>query len=344
VFNTVDDRQRDFTFTTAPSADIYLRTGRGLLSVSGGAEYVYFQKFATERSINSNATGQYEFRFNRLRPYASAGTLNTRERPGYEIDVRARRYESDLKVGSDFRFMSKSTARLEFRKLDYKFAGDAVFDGRPLNQQLNRTLKAVDLSWRQRLTALTTWITRVSRESERFEFEDARNSDSFRLSSGFELGRFALIRGSAFAGFRRLTAAEGGTLPGFSGVTADVDVSYTLPTQTRLGAAVDRDIQYSYDIQTPYYVQTGWTATLTQRITGKWDAQLSGGRDRLAYQANDAGNRRKDFVGRFAGGIGYALRDGVRAGFDVQSFYRSSDIRGREYGGVRAGFSMTYGR
>ena len=343
VFNTVENRQRDFTFTTAPGADLYLRTGRGLLSVLGGAQFVYFQKFATERSVNSNATGQYEFRFNRVRPYVSAGTVNTKERPGYEIDVRARRYETDLKFGGDVRFMSKSTARLEFRKLDYKFAGDAVFDGRPLNQQLNRTLKAADLSWRQRLTALTTWITRVSRESERFDFEDARNSDSFRLSSGFELGRFALIRGSAFAGFRKLTAADGGTLPGFSGVTADVDVSYTMPTQTRLGAAVDRDIQYSYDIQTPYYVQTGWTATLTQRVTGKWDAQLSGGRDRLAYQSNNAADRRNDFVGRFAGGIGYAMRDGVRAGFDVQSFYRSSDIRGREYGGVRAGFSMTYG-
>jgi len=343
VFNTVDDRQRDFTFTTAPGVDFYLRTGRGLLSVSGAAEFVYFQEFETERAINSNASGQYEFRLNRVRPYVSAGTLNTRQRPGYEIDVRARHYETDLKVGSDVRFLSKSTARLEFRRLDYKFAGDAVFGGRPLNQELNRTLRAVDLSWSQRLTALTTWVTRLSRESERFEFEGARNSDSFRVSSGFELGRFALIRGSAFAGFRKLTAADGGIVPDFSGVTADVDVSYTMPTQTRLGAAVERDIQYSFDVQTPYYVQTGWTATLTQRITGKWDAQVSGGRDRLAYQSNNASDRRKDFVGRFSGGIGYAVRDGVRAGFDVQSFYRSSDIRGREYGGVRAGLSMTYG-
>ncbi len=55
---------------------------------------------------------------------------------------------------------------------------------------------------------------------------DARNSDSLRFSSGFELGRLALVRGSAFAGYRRLTPADGGTLPKFSGVTADVDVSY----------------------------------------------------------------------------------------------------------------------
>ncbi len=193
--------------------------------------------------------------------------------------------------------------------------------GRALNQELNRTLKSAELGWRQRLTALTTWITRTSRESERFEFEDARNSDSFRLSSGFELGRFALIRGSAFAGYRKLTAADGGILPGFSGVTADVDVSYTAPTQTRLGAAVKRDVQYSFDATTPYYIQTGWTATLTQRITGKWDAQLSGGRDRLSYQAANVADKRRDFVGRFGGGIGYAVRDQVRAGLNVTYGY-----------------------
>ena len=343
VFNTVSEPQRDFTFTLSPGTELFLRTGRGLLSFSGGAEFVYFQQFDTERSINSNARGQYEFRFNRLRPFASASTLNTKQRPGYEIDVRARHYETDLRVGTDFRFMSKTTARVEFRQLDYSFAGDAVFAGRPLGQELNRTLRAVDLSWRQRLTALSTWITRVSRETERFEFEDARNSDSFRVSSGFELGRFALIRGSAFAGYRKLTPTAGGILPEFSGVTADVDVSYTAPTQTRLGAAVERDIRYSYERSTPYYVQTGWTATLTQRITGRWDAQLSGGRDRLSYQAINPIDARRDFVGRFGGGLGYSLRDQVRASFDVNSFYRSSDIRGREYGGVRAGLSVTYG-
>ena len=37
---------------------------------------------------------------------------------------------------------------------------------------------------------------------------DRPNSNSVRLSSGFELGRLALIRGSAFVGFRKLTPAE----------------------------------------------------------------------------------------------------------------------------------------
>lgn len=343
VFNTVDNRQRDLTYTVSPDLSVWLRTGRGLLSVSGAMQFVYFQEFETERAMNSNASGRYEFRFNRLRPYASASTVNAKERPGYEIDVRARRYETDLHAGADVRVASKSTVRLDFQSLDYRFAGDEVFDGQALNEQLNRTLKKIDVSWRQQLTALTTWITHVSREAERFEFNDLRNSDSFRLSSGFELGRFALIRGSAFAGFRKLTPADGGVIPEFTGVTADVDVSYTMPTQTRLGAAVERDVQYSYEDRTPYYIQTGWTATLTQRVTGRWDVQLSGGRDRLAYQAIVAAiDARTDFIGRFGGGVGYELGDQIRASFDVSSYHRSSQIPGRDYGGVRAGFSVIY--
>jgi hypothetical protein len=343
VFNTTTNEQSDFAFTVTPATQAWLRTGRGLLSLDGVLELVYFNEFETERSVNSNLTAEYQLRLNRLRPYVSAFTLNTRQRPGYEIDVRARHYETEFHGGVDLRVASKSTLRADYRHLDYRFAGDEVFDGQALNEELNRTLKAIDLGWRQRLTALTTWVTRVTRESERFEFEDDRNSDSFRVSSGFELGRFALIRGSAFIGYRKLTPADGGILPEFSGVTTDVDVAYTAPTQTRLGAAVDRDVQYSYESTTPYYVQTGWTATLTQRVTGRWDLQLSGGRDRLSYQAIDPRDARRDFVGRFGGGVGYTVGDQMRVSFDVNSFYRRSQDPGREYGSMRAGLSVTYG-
>jgi hypothetical protein len=343
VFNTVDNPQSDFTFTVVPATEMFLRTGQGLFSVDASLEFVYFNEFETERSINSHAFGQYEFRFNRMRPYASASWLDTEQRPGYEIDARARHYELDFHVGTDLRVASKSTVRLDFRDLDYTFAGDEIYDGHALNEELNRELEVVELSWRQRLTALTTWVTRVSRETERFEFEQRRNSNSFRFSTGFELGRFALIRGSAFAGFRNLRPAEGGIIPEFSGVTADLDVSYTAPTQTRIGAAVDRDVQYSYEELTPYYIQTGWTVTLTQRVVGRWDVQFSGGRDRLAYQALLPVDARTDFIGRFGGGVGYTLGDDLRISFDVNSYYRSSEIPGREYGGVRAGISVTYG-
>ena len=343
VFNEPADPKSDFTFAVEPGADLWLRTGRGLWTFAGGLEFVYFNEYETERAINSNARAQYEFRFNRLRPFVSASTLNTSQRPGYEIDARARHYEADFHAGTDVRVASKGTVRLDARHLDYSFAGDEVFNGRPLNQELNRTLRGVDVAWRQRLTVLTTWVTRVSGEQERFQYESIRNSDSFRVSSGFELARLALIRGTAFVGFRKLTPAEGGVFQEFAGLTADVGVSYTMPTQTRLSAEVDRDLQYSYVNATPYYVLTAWTATVTQRVVGAWDLQVSGGRDRLAYEAIVPVDARTDFIDRVGGGLGYAIGEDIRMSLDVHSYHRRSRLPENEYGGMRAGISVTYG-
>lgn len=343
VFNSPILPQQDFTTTIVPGAQFFLRTGKGLLTVDGELQAIHYNRFDSERSINSNATVRYELRFNRLRPYTSFRTLNTRERPGYEIDARARHYESDTHAGADLRVASKTTMRVDFRRRSYSFAPNALFFDLPLNEELNRDLTVVEVAWRQRLTALTTWVTRATRESERFQFSNIRNSNSLRFNTGFELGSLALIRGSAFVGYRKLQPTEGGQFREFSGITTDVNVSYTVPTQTRLSAVVSRDIQYSYERKTPYFVQTGWTAILTQRVVGRWDVQLQGGRDRLSYQALDLIDRRKDYVGRFGGGIGYALGENVRASFDVQSYYRSSVLRAREYGSLRSGFSVTYG-
>ena len=344
VFNSVENPQQDFTFTASPGLGLWLRTGRGLLSVSGRADLVYFNEFETERSVNGFGDAQYEYRFNRLRPFVSFAALNARERPGYEIDVRARRFEQTLRVGFDTRVASKSYLEIAGRRQDITYAGDEVFQGQALNEQLNRRLEAVDLTWRQRLTVLTTWVVRASGEQERFDLNETRNGDSVRGMTGFELGRLALIRGNAFVGYRRLVAADGGTLPEFSGVVADANVSYTAPSQTRLGVAVTRDIQYSYEDATPYYVQTGWTTTLTQRITGRWDVQLVGGRDRLAYQEL-AGltDGRTDIVNRIGGGIGYQVGEDTRVSLDAQSVQRESDAAGRSYKGIRAGLSVTYG-
>lgn len=343
VFNATDNEQSDFTFTGRSGSDVWLRTGRGLLSLNGWLEYVYYKDFPTERSFNSFGKAQYEWRFNRLRPYGSGSYLDTRERPGWEIDERVRRFEREYHAGTDFKVASKTTLRVDFRHLDYEFADDEVVDGRPINERLNRTQKAIDFSWRQRLTALTTWVVRASREEERFHIEEFRNSATFRINTGFELGQLALIRGTAVVGYRHLQPANGGVFPEFAGFTSDINVTYTAPTNTRLNGIFNRDVQYSYDVRTPYYVQTTWTGTLTHRVVGRWDVQVTGGRDRLGYEAISSRDARTDYVDRIGGGIGYTFGQEMRVSADVQQYLRSSLIESREYKNLRAGISVTYG-
>jgi hypothetical protein len=342
VFNSTDDPRQDFTFTATPGVKLWMRTERGLLSLDGRVDFVYYATFATERSANRAATIAYEYPFMRVKPFVTYGMLNTSERPGYEIDTRARRFEGDLRIGAIVPVGSVTELEVARRQFRVTFDEDAVYEDESLKQTLDRKLDAWEVRYRQSFTVLTTWLLESTLERERFEYEPYRNSNSFRLNSGFELDLDALVRGTATVGYRRLVGAEGGTLAEFSGLTANVDVAYTAPTQTRLEAMVDRDLHYSFEIEQPYYVQTGWTFTGTQRLVGQWDVQITGGRDRLDYRALDPTFARRDFIRRAGGGIGYDLGEEMRIGFNMLWQTRQSPLSERDYRSFTSGVSLTY--
>lgn len=344
VFNEADDPREDSTVQASSGAEVWMRAGRGLVTANAGVEVAYFKEYDSERSIGAAGSVRYEHRFNRLAPFVSYAASNTRQRPGDEIDVRARAIAGTLRGGFGLRLGTKAEVALGAQRETLDYDDDVEFGGRRLRQALNRTRDAVDLSWRQRLTVLTTWVVRASTERERFEFSRERNGDSIRVATGVELGGFGPFRGHAFVGLRHLTSIEGRTLPEFTGVTADVDVAYTAPTRTRLDVHLRRDLHYALAPLAPYYIQTGVRGTLTQVVTGSWDVQLHGGHDGLQYRSavTRNGDGRIDRIERLGGGIGYQLAPELRVGIDVESFRRRSEVPGRGYRGVRAGLMGNY--
>jgi hypothetical protein len=343
VFSSVDNRQRDTTATLSTGSELWLRTGRGLFTVSGDAEYVHFDRFASERALNGQGRASYELRLNRFRPVIWAAARDLKERPSEEITTRVRRHGTDLGATIDFRVLSRSTMRIEYRHEASGFSESAVFAGQQLRAQLNRTVQVVDASWRQQLTPLTTLVARVSRDRTEFDFASTRNAESYRVSSGFELSQFALIRGTVQIGYHALRPDHPAALPEYSGVTANVDVSYTAPTQTRLRAMVDRELRHSYDPQAPQYRQQAWHGVLTQRVSGRWDIQLSGGRAQQRHFGIAAAAARIDRLDRVGGGIGFELARQLRAGLDINSVTRASELPGQSYSGLVGGMSFTYG-
>ena len=343
VFNEPLNPRRDTTATAATGMDLWLRTGRGQLTVSADSEFVYFGKFSSERSLSSNARGAYAVRFNRIQPFAFAATRDANQRPNEEITARVRHYTNELGGGFDLRVFSKSTMRLELREQRSGFSDDAVFGGYSLKEQLNRTTRLTEATWRQQLTALTTFVTRISYDDEQYEFQSVRNSNSYRVNTGFELGQLALIRGTVNVGYHVLQAKQPEALPEHSGITANIDVAYTAPTQTRIQVGVERELRQSFDPRNPHYTQSGWRGSITQRIFGRWDLQVSGGRAEHDYSSALAGAERRDRLDRMGGGIGYTLARQLRAGFDVLSVKRTSQIAAQSYSGIVGGFSFTYG-
>src|SRR5262249_2910459 len=122
VFNEPEgEEKKDFTFTITPRADLWLRMGRTWLTSRIREDLIWFQKYDTERTGNTNVTLGWIVPLNRLAFGAEGGYLNAKERPGYEIDRRVRRTEVSAKGSVEYRALSKTYigARASRVRVDY---------------------------------------------------------------------------------------------------------------------------------------------------------------------------------------------------------------------------------
>ena len=346
VFNTVDNPERDFTVTLKPETKVWLHLGRGLLTgdISGGL--VYFRKFASQRSIDTDDTVRLDLPLNRLRPYAIETYKNARGRPNAEIDARARYTTNSTTAGFDLRIFGKTRIGAYGRYDRVRYDQNELFFGTNLAQSLNRHTTAAAVTLSEQLTPFTTVTLTGEASQDRFKFDTGKNSDSVRGLLGIVLNPAALISGNATIGYRKFDALGAG-VSGFKGLTATADLNYVLLGRTRFGLQAGRDVDYSFDILTPYYVRTAVNASVAQQLFGPVDLIVRGGRQSLAYRgiAGDvrlAANR-TDFVYSYGGGIGYRVGDDLRVGFNVDQYRRTSSVLIRQYEGLRFGMSVVFG-
>lgn len=348
VFNDADnaDPKKDFTATIAPSVDLWLRLGRSWLQANVREELVWYQQYDTERSANTSYAINWRLRLNRLFVTLNPDYLNTRDRPGYEIDARTRRIETGARGNVEVRAFAKTFFGVigSWRKVDYD--KDAVFLGSNLAFQLNRTMTTGGASVRYQATPLTSFSVSADRAQDRFEFSPLRDSDSTSVTGSVSFDPQALIKGSASFGYRNFHPLAAG-LPDYKGSTALGDLSYALLGTTRFAVQFRRDISYSYDVNQPYYLETGFTGSIAQQLFGPVDFIVRFGASSLAYR-DRAGvavevSDRVDHIRTYGGGFGYHMGRDLRLGFNVDQWRRISDIDERQYNALRYGTSVTYG-
>ncbi len=345
VFNESIDPKKDTTAAIGPAADIVLRAGRSRLSGKASGQYLYFQKYDAQRSWNTTLDGTWRFPLVRITPFVLGTRTNTKDRPGYEIDSRARRVDRTAGFGSDVRLSSKTTLVLTGKRSWFKYDDVEQYRGVNLGQQLNRRSDIEELHARFRLTPLTTFVVRAQAVQDRFDVADVRNTDSYSVMPGFELRPQALISGEVFVGARRFTPRSA-DLPEFTGVVASVKAKYALAA-TRFGVNVARDIAYSFEALQPYYALTDVGGDITQRITHAWDVVVRGSRQSMAYRnvvTTTSLPERIDRSWMGGAGLGYRVGDTLRLGFDANYYRRTVDTNElRSYSGLRLGASVSYG-
>ena len=346
VFNTAGDRTSDYTVTVTPKTDLWVRFGPSWLTANIREDIVYYQKSASERSANNGYSLTWSIPLSRV-TFTPTGTyLSTRDRPGFEIDTRAQRAEISYGVQAEVKTFSKTTLAFTLGRQQILFDPNATYLNTSLRDELNRVGTTATVSIGHQLTPLTTISMDVSREQDRFSFDELRNSDTTTISGSIKFNPAALIKGGATVGFETYKPADP-SVPGYQGSNAAVNLSYVFLGITKLGATVARHVQYSYDINQPYYVETGVTVDVGQQLFGPLDIVGRAGLDQLAYQ-NRIGAvvvtaDRVDHVKSFGGGLGYHLGKDTRIGFNIDKDQRDSVILLHQYVGIKYGFAVTYG-
>ena len=347
VFNVAsnDNPQSDFTMTFTPVTDAWLRIGRTWINSRIDIDWVYYQAFASERSANGDYQIGVERTLNRLSFKGSARHLSTRERPGFEIDARSDRTETEWDGTIEMRTTPQSYVGARAWRRRVEFDSDEVFRGANLADQLNRTIDGHALTLRHVLTPLTTVSLQIGREQERFLFSPLRDSDSNRVSGSVAFQPLALISGQATLGYRHFEPVSA-DVPAYHGTTAAVALSYSLLGTTRFGVDLSRDVQPSLELQQPYYVETGVSGSVQRQIAGPFDVLARLGTRRLAYRDRRGAlaelSNRADRVQAFSVGAGYRLGTDKRLGLTIERQTRTSNIDAHPYRGLRFGLSLTY--
>ena len=348
VFNETDDQnpKRDFTLTFTPASDFWLRFGPTWIDGNIKEDLIWFQQYSSERTANTSYRLGWRVPLDWLVLRAGMTYANVRDRPGFEIDARSQRMELGFSGNVEVRTFSSTSLVASVQRQRTDFDKDAVFLNNNLQLELNRVSTTYGGGVKYQITALTALTVMASRVEDRFEFSPLRDSDSTAASFNVAFDPAALIKGGATFGYRNFQPLSP-ALPPYAGATASVNLSYPLLDMTRFGVTATRDIQYSYDVDQPYYLLTGADLSIAQQIFGPLDIVGRIGQQTLAYRdragAAVAVSNRVDRVRSYGGGIGYHLGRDLRLGLNVDRSSRTSDVARRQYDDLRIGSSLTYG-
>lgn len=347
VFNEADaDRpESDFTMTFSPNTDVWLRMGRTWVTGTVQVDWVYYNKFAAERAANSAFRIGVDRTFNRVAVKGNARRLSTRDRPGYEIDARSQRFETQYDGEASMRVMSRTRVGATAFRRRTAFDEGAIFRDANLSRELDRTTSGAGMVVRHAVTPLTSVALDLTRERERFLTSMFRDSNSTKAIGTVTFQPLALINGTASAGVRLFDPVPQ-DVPAFNGVITAVNLSYSLLGMTRFGVQASRDIQYSFEFSQPYYLESAITGTVQQQVFGPFDVLGRIGTRGLAYTdrigAAVAVSNRTDRVNTVGIGAGYRMGTDKRLGFTLDRQHRTSTVPGRTFTGLRFGLSLTY--
>ena len=344
VYDEPTNPKRDTLGVLAPQVDGVIHLAAANLRFGAGADFVYFQRYTAERSINTRGNVRVDLRGWRFRPFGRASFLDSRERVNSEIDVRARRADRDFGLGLGIQLTPRGVLEIGGSFNQSTFRQGEIFRGVDLPRRLNRETVLGSIQFLYEITPLTRFLVEGSASKDRFTLSPAYDARNVRGRVGVDFAPDALLKGRATVGFHRLEP-RGELGLGFDGVTAGVELGYILLQRTRFDVRVTRDASYSFEAQ-PYFLQTIYGGQVLHTLLERLDVFAQVSWETMDYPGIPERMIPADTldVTRYGGGV--AIRPAPRVSMTIN--YELTERAGhvtpsRQYDRRRVYTTVTYG-
>jgi hypothetical protein len=343
VFDEPTNPKKDYVLAFTPTMGFYARFGFTQLFGSLATDLTWYKKYSSERGVSRQGRLRLDFGLARLRPSAGIAWVETRERPNPEIDLRARRVVTELQAKAGYDISPLLRVYLGGQAGKTRYQDSEVFADVALDAVLNRDTLAAEGGVVIAATPFTTVTVNAIRSRDTFESSPLRDSESTSGNFTATFGNDAILRGQTRVGFKQLVPVDP-TLKTYKGLVSSTTLSTTGFWRGRVDLLVNRDVDYSFEEASAYFVSSLLDLAYNQRIAGAWDFEVRGSRAWLDYSAVD-GAERDDTRIIYGGGLGYNLQNQSRIGMTWEYSERQSPERpDRRYTRRRIYGSWTYRR
>ncbi|HEY7185103.1 MAG TPA: hypothetical protein VH436_01080 [Vicinamibacterales bacterium] len=346
VYNDSTGPKGDFTYTFSPRLYLVVPIANSRFVGTGFGNLVYFQTYKDQQAIGGLFQGRWEEMSPGFRPFATAGFSDRRERFGHEIDDRARQRQTTVTLGTDVDITTRTALTAWVGRVQTAWDRNEQYLDVSLSEQLDYTSDLAAGGARYRATPLTTigMIAEVRRD--RFDRNPVRDADRLFVGPTFDFDSGASVVGHARVGYQRFDALDA-SVAGYRGVAALTDLRYTFRDLTEVKVEGRYDVDYSYDPLEPYYLESGGTLTVSQRVIGPLQIIGTGELHSLRHQrlAGSSFDGREELTRVTGGGIALQIRKQMRFELLYQKTVRTSSAPGwREYERQRLLASVFYGQ
>jgi hypothetical protein len=307
VFNDPTGPRGDFTYSVTPRLFVVAPIANTRFIGRGLGTLTYYRTYKDQQSLSGLFDGRYEVVSPGFRPFASIGFADRRERRGFEIDARVRQRQTLASIGLDVDVTAITALTAWASRTRTSWDENARYLSVDLADQLDYSATSFAVGARVRVTPLTTVVFAAEVQQDRFDRSPLRDADSFRIGPSVDFDSSAAITGHLKADYRSFRPRNP-AIASYQGLTAFADLRYVFRDRIELTIDANRDVDYSYDPNGPYFLEVGGRFTLTQRIVGPFGVVAIGERRDIQHQRLGA----PSFTGR------REITRGVGAGLVIQ--------------------------